>query len=492
MNKPKNVIVAALFFTALILRLIGIGSREIFYDDAFSVLLSGKSLAQIVSGTAADTMPPLYYFFLHFCLNFGQSLIFLRLTSVIISMAILVVSYDLIRRVFGWTAAVWGLLFLAVSPLQIYHAQELRMYTWLVFSQVSYFWFFYRLFFDRKMMTTRPIFWAGLILSGTAAMYSHNLAIFGLAAANLMLIIQKRWKELGKLCLLQLGIFVLSIPWLGLIPGQIQKIQTAFWTPQPGGVEFLQAVIQMTAFLPLQGIWFWVAAILSVEILVIVIIETAHTVKKDSGILFFAVMALFLPVALFIVSYVMRPVFVARAFMISTVAYAGLLGRIVSLRWRNGIGPFLLLSVLVCAGVSLPSFYSFNDFPRSPYRQLAAWLEANANSKDVIVHENKLSYFPTYFYNRDLNQVFLRDEPGSHNDTYAEVSQKAIGLFPEDSLNKAVGQSNAVIFVVYSQALEEYQEFDESGDPNLVWLKENYQQVNHEQFNDLEVFTFKR
>ena len=336
MNKHKSIIVAGIFLTALILRLIGIGSREIFYDDAFSILLSENSLSQIINGTAADTMPPLYYFYLHFWENFGNSIVVLRLSSVLVSMAILVVSYDLIRRVFGWTAAVWGALFLAVSPLQIYHAQELRMYTWLVLSQVSYFWFFYKLFYETEKTNHQQILWAGLILSGTGAMYSHNLAVFGLAAANLVLLIQKRWKDLGKLCILQLGIFLLSLPWLGQIPGQIQKIQTAFWTPQPGIVELFQAVIQTTAYLPLQGARFWIAAVLSVEILVIVIIETVRDAKNDFKIQFFVVMALSAPVLLFIVSYMMRPIFVSRAFMISTVAYGGLVGRIVSLRWRNG------------------------------------------------------------------------------------------------------------------------------------------------------------
>lgn len=55
-----------------VLRLIGSGSRSLQYDDTFSIFLSARSLPEILSGTAADTMPPLYYFLLHFWLGISQ------------------------------------------------------------------------------------------------------------------------------------------------------------------------------------------------------------------------------------------------------------------------------------------------------------------------------------------------------------------------------------------------------------------------------------
>jgi hypothetical protein len=64
----KNRRIAALalvFLLGITLRLIAVQSREIFYDDAFSLFLAEKSFSQIIHGTAADTMPPLYYFLLH-------------------------------------------------------------------------------------------------------------------------------------------------------------------------------------------------------------------------------------------------------------------------------------------------------------------------------------------------------------------------------------------------------------------------------------------
>jgi hypothetical protein len=63
----------AILLFGLALRLAGINSRPLFYDEAFSYFLSIQSFPKIVQGTAADTMPPLYYFLLHFWTMVGKS-----------------------------------------------------------------------------------------------------------------------------------------------------------------------------------------------------------------------------------------------------------------------------------------------------------------------------------------------------------------------------------------------------------------------------------
>ena len=93
---------AGILLLGLGLRLIALQSRSIAYDDAFSILLAQKSLPAIVSGTAADTMPPLYYFLLHFWMLLGGSqLWWLRLLSVVLNLASLVALFGLVRALAG-------------------------------------------------------------------------------------------------------------------------------------------------------------------------------------------------------------------------------------------------------------------------------------------------------------------------------------------------------------------------------------------------------
>src|SRR3990172_3519873 len=128
--KTKHwIFLGAILLLALGLRLYEAGSREIFYDDAFSYFLAKQSLGQIVAGTAADTMPPLYYFLLHYWMKLGESIFVLRLLGVVLSIGMIGVVFDLGRRLAGAAAGLWAALIVAVGPFQIYHAQELRMYT---------------------------------------------------------------------------------------------------------------------------------------------------------------------------------------------------------------------------------------------------------------------------------------------------------------------------------------------------------------------------
>jgi mannosyltransferase len=69
MKQLQRYGLAGIMALALFLRCLGLNTRGIQYDDAFSILLAERSLPDIVRGTAADTMPPLYYSILHFWLQ---------------------------------------------------------------------------------------------------------------------------------------------------------------------------------------------------------------------------------------------------------------------------------------------------------------------------------------------------------------------------------------------------------------------------------------
>ena len=489
MKKKHWILLGAITLLALALRLYGLETRDLWYDEAFSFFLSEQSLPDIVSGTAADTEPPLYYFLLHFWLNLGQTPFTLRLLSVLLSMGIVLVVFDLTRRLAGNSAGLWAALLTAISPFQIYHAQEMRMYGLLALTQISYYWIFVRLQNHEKPNKALWL-WAGLVIAGTAAMYSQSLAIFGLVLPDIYLLLKRDWRRLRNLVIAQAAILILSIPWLIHVPGQIQKIQTAFYTPVPGFIEVFQAVLQTHAFMPLEGWLLTIAAVLSLQCMVMVSLE-AHKARNLDSIGFTVLLWLGLPALLFSASYLMRPVFVPRGFITAMLGYFILAGWIIALSWKKGIGLIIASTFIILAAISLPSYYSFSEFPRSEFRIAAQYLMENA-ADDLIVHDNKLSYFPAHFYDPDLDQVFLPDEPGSHNDTYALASQQAIELFPADSLEDAVSEEDTVWFVVFSRAIEEYKGAGELTHPVLAELDKRYRLDQHNYFGDLEIYTFRR
>ncbi len=493
MKRRHWLFLLAILTLAVVLRVIALTTREIQYDDAFSVFLAQRPLGDIIAGTAADTMPPLYYFLLHFWMAaFGSGLAVLRLLSVLLSLLALLVFFDLGRRMFGIEAGLWIALLIAISPIQIYHAQDMRMYALLELTQGFYFWCFIGLS-DKLISNRRRVaLWVGLILAGAASMYTHNLAVFGLLIADAYLLVQRRWKDLLRLLAAQAAILLLALPWLLLVPAQIAKVQRAFWTPRPGLVEIFQAVMMFSVNLPLEGALMIIAAVLSVQILVIVVIETMRGWRESPGVRLLALILLLLPGTLFAISYLMRPVFVPRGFLISSLAYSALAGWIISRPGRRGIGVILAVTVIAAAAVSLLSFYTYKAFPRSAFREAAAYLGAVDREDVLILHDNKLSYFPVHYYAPDLAQKFLADEPGSANDTYAFASQQAIGLFPEPDVSMAAAGVDTVYFVVFQQAVDEYLALGEENHPVMSWLENEYRLAGVKSFTDLDVYEFER
>ncbi|HWR66948.1 MAG TPA: glycosyltransferase family 39 protein [Bellilinea sp.] len=489
--KTKHwVFLGAILLPALGLRLYKAGSREIFYDDAFSYFLAQQSLGKIIAGTAADTMPPLYYFLLHFWMKLGDSIFVLRLLGVVLSLGMIAVVFDLGRRLAGVAAGLWAALIVAVAPFQIYHAQELRMYPLLGLAQISYVWFFVRL--REQGPDKTPVgLWAGLVLTGTAAMYSHNLAIFGLILPDVYLLLKRDWRMLLKLVLAQLIIALFAAPWLVMIPVQIDKIQTAFSIPRPGVVEVLQGLLQFHIFLPMDGAVMLLATLFSLQAMVLIGFESFKA-RKTPGVGFLSLLWIGLPVLLFAVSYVMRPIFVPRGFILSMLAYAILGGWMISRRWVKSIGPYLAGACILASLISLPAFYRFSEFPRSEFRNATAFLRQNAQTGDVILHDNKLSYFPSHFYDPSLEQTFLPDDPGGHNDTYAVASQEAMIIFPSVSVEQATAHHERVWFVVFTRAIQEYAEAGVAIHPVMAQLDTQYDQISQIAFGDLEIYLYQR
>jgi mannosyltransferase len=308
----------------------------------------------------------------------------------------------------------------------------------------------------------------------------------------MLLILQRQWRFLGKLLLAQVAIGLLAIPWLFMLPGQISKIQTAFWTPPPGITELLQSIILFHASIPLPGIWLIIGAILSVQIIFLVILQSYRDKEDRSGIYFLALFVILPPALIFVVSYMMRPVFVTRGFIASSLAYYGLMGIIIARYWQTGLGKIIAGLFVATVMIALPYQVSYNDFPRAPYREAMEYLGAKVRPGDSVVHDNKLSYFPSKYYAPNLPQNFLADQPNSPNDTLAPNTQEALGIYPQKDLSSAVGSSAQVYFIVFQETINEYISGGENDHPALAWLKQHYQFVDQTNFRDLEIFHYSR
>jgi hypothetical protein len=119
----------------ILLRLTTLESKSLWYDEAYTVQRAALPIEGVwsESGRArTDSHPPLYYAGLHYWMAVtGQSEAALRLPSAVVSIANLGLLYLLGRRLFGREVAFVAVSLLALSPLDLWYAQEARMYIFM-------------------------------------------------------------------------------------------------------------------------------------------------------------------------------------------------------------------------------------------------------------------------------------------------------------------------------------------------------------------------
>jgi len=519
---------AGLILLAFALRLINLAGRPLWYDEAFAILYAEKNLAAILSGTltpvqgaASDVHPVAFYFLVHGWMTLvGQTPLAVRMFSVIYGVGTVALVYRMMRDLFSERVAQWSALIVAIAPFQIAYSQEARMYAMLGFWSMAALAAFACAW---KSDTLRA--WLAFVACGALALYSHNLAfamfaalgVWVVARAVLPLIVpasqrdrntpeaRQRWRLAYELAMAAPLMVLLFLPWLARVPGQLGKIGQAYWVTRPNATMLVQTLMAFTfdfenavfprTLLPLA--LFGAVLALTLVIWRILIHERTRGGAKSPGeslccswinsgrVTLLATLAC-APVAIVFLVSQWLPVYIIRGLIPASIVYAVLVGwalgampRVARVMFGGPLGA-LVIAVLV-------AFYGYTGFPRGPYTSLDAFLRAQLQPGDVIIHSNKLTFFPAYVYDRTLPQVFLGDPPGSGSDTLARPTQEALGLFPTDLEVVTEGKSR-VWLVIFRQAVEQAQ----GKHPHLAWLDAHFKREQTFEFRDAEVMLFAR
>lgn len=498
MKRSRRMLLGILL-AAFLVRVAQLDARALWYDEAFAVLYAEKSFAEMwygtvtqVQGAAADVHPLFYYSLLHGWMSaVGESVLAVRFLSVLYGVATVAVVYRLAREWMPGRSEKVALLaagILALAPFHIAYSQETRMY-----AQLGFFAALLTLAYVMVEKTHFRAWWLVLILGGAAMLYTHNLAVFfGAALAAWIFVQVLRARDLRRLLQYSgagAAILGLWLPWLTLVPSQLGKIQHAYWIGAPDALTLVQTLLTFTAdfdnarFPPLL---LPLALIVALLLFVLLGFEFVRGGWRDARVGLVALLAGLPPILLFAISQWL-PVYLTRTLMPSFVTV------VVLVAWLLARVPPIPARVLVAAmgAVALASlvfYYSYADFPRPPFRDALVYLDTHMQSGDAIVHDNKLTFFPMYYYARQdpLMQSFIADPAGAASDTLARPTQTALGLFA-NGLEDATHARNRVWFVMFREAREESDRAF-----NLEWLREQYQLVGETNFNDLELYLFEK
>jgi hypothetical protein len=375
------------------LRLYRLGYQELRGDEAFGVLFSTQTVREMVSETirTVEPHPPLDYVILRGWMAIaGHGEFAVRFPSAAAGALTVAMAYALARQIFGAAAVVaasvgvWASAFMAISPFQVWHAQESRMYAistalamatmlvlWLALEQGGW----YR--------------WVIYALLTTAHLYLHYYAFFVVLAQTAFVFAfwQRNRRRLIGFVAAGIGVLLLFLPWTALawrviltyhgngdsptLPAMLLRSLRAFSlgeTIQPTtATPFLLAFGLLAAL----GVW-----------------QAVRT--KRRGALF---LGLWLAVPLIGVwlASLRRPVFDERYVIAATPPFYLFLGVGAAWlarqrRWGQVTLGLLGAACLVGSALSLRNYYAVPEYSKTAgWRQVAGYLNSYAETGDALV-----------------------------------------------------------------------------------------------------------
>lgn len=207
---------AAIAAAGFVLRAAMLPASAIWLDEAFSIQMAQKPLAEIIEVLHHDNGSPLFYFLLHGWIGlFGTGEFVCTLLTVLLSCASLAATILLLAEVFDDVRIRWiGAALSALAPVCLHHAANLRYYPLMVLCvALSY------LFFYRALRTNRARDWAGFVLASLAGLYAHTLyALVPFAQFLLLVLFYRKRFSSGLISFLTMGLGYL--PWLPVLISQ--------------------------------------------------------------------------------------------------------------------------------------------------------------------------------------------------------------------------------------------------------------------------------
>ena len=421
--KPKALRTAtllALFVVGLVLRLYGLGSESLWYDELWAVRIARMEPLEIMRASLGDNNPPLYYLILHYwMLLVGHSEVAIRLPSAIAGALAVPLIYGIGSLLFSRAAGLMAALILSLSAYQIRYAQEGRAYALLVFLALASFYFLERLLTDgnRSRLVT-----AGYVVSTTLLMYTHVYGILLVAAQGVYLLATRQ--ALRKWLLPTGLVAVLYVPGVAWLAVNVLSSQGAwnnamFWVPEPTLAHVAEFFVLYSGSVLLAGAFGLLAAFALFDLVR----------SKQASTAWLLLAWLLVPIVVpFLVSHLYRPMLLDRYTIAASPAFYLLVARgVEALRITKYSSVLVYARILFAIGVILFSLIAALDYyaatTKEPWRQVAGYVDGHAQPGDLILFYNGSGkvMFGYYFQSEDVTQEVVSVEGSSSSVTWKEM-----------------------------------------------------------------------
>lgn len=342
-------------------------TASLWGDEGFAIVLSQKSLPEIVSIVARDTSPPGYYFLEHFwVLIFGNSEVSIRALSFVLFLITVYFVYKIGEFIWDKKTGIIAAALTFLNPFLFIYAFEGRMYSIMAAAVSASMYFFLK----RQ--------WVGYVVATTIALYSHHFAIFAVFVQGLWFL-KEFFRGKRKVALRMfkafLAVGILYLPWVYPLYLQTTLVGGGFWLATPTLKDLWGLIRKFIA----EGIAHKFA------IPAFYLLGTVFAFRrwdKDKEKALFLASWFFIPLLLtYTISQVFQSIFFDR-YMLYAIPGAML----VLASNRRQIGEiFLFLAVILLLAIN--AFY-FTHPTKRPFRDLANYVKETQQEGDFLINHN--------------------------------------------------------------------------------------------------------
>lgn len=435
-------------------------TQTTWFDEGYSVLLAQRPVGELISLTALDAHPPLYYLLLKGWIGvFGLSDLSLRASSALFGALAIVATALLLRKLFTTKVAIISLPFLTLAPFMLRYDYEIRMYALVVVIGVVA-----TFALVKARTSSRTAWWiiySGLVVVG---MYTLYMSVVFWLAHMVWLLVQDKFESPMKMLrrpymLAYIGAIVAFIPWITTVITQLlHSALPPFMSALT--IRELTTVIGMTlSFTSFSRIGAWV----SVGIIAWLILFTLAYIKvwrRASKSFRNGILLLSLCFVVGIVFYALislppnPPRFMERyAIHLSVFVYA-LIGVMTALSWQYGLRRIALLLgavslVLLSYGtIHLANTGNYN-LQRAQSMQARTVRDTYGCDNTTYVTAGPFGYIDMSYEMRDCDLRFYYPHQDVFRGGYAPLNGSQQRIASSDSVT-----SDRLIFVYFEESTD--------------------------------------
>ncbi len=408
LNEKKSlylILWTATFIFSIVFFVIGIGNDYLWTNEGFTYAMTNNLIENIVELCHYDYTPPLYYLMIKiYSIVFGNSIIALRVFSMIGTLLLICLSLGPVKRIFGKFGSLIYMLLILILPAFSLSSQSAQMSSWVCFFVTGSTLYGYLAIKDNKVLD-----WIIFGFLCLASCYIHYYALIAIAFLNIFLFIYlliKDRKKIIQFSIVFIILFILFSPWIPVLLYQIGQIIKRYWIAKPNLLNIMHALTYQ--FGDKSGNSINLAGFVLFGILLYYALRLAVFEKSKQTILL--LLSIFTYIFTFLFMYyfskfikpILHPAYMHSIIGLLVIFAAYTLSRLNEIKTSVIVLTFLII-VTLPANISIRTVRA-ND----PIRQTFVYLSLMMKDDDIILHTDELTASTlTYYFPKNKHFLYL-------------------------------------------------------------------------------------